>query len=369
MKNVKRRSKRSLFIFYICHLPIYTCHSAMAAERDTMPDTWSATDALGRTVPVTGDVRGPRPDRFVALHYYLSMQPDPKNHIYDIAQIRAANPDNPRWGPVGAMHWWDQPQFGYYASNDPWIIRKHAQLLSDASIDVLVLDLSNAPADDDTITTIGDTFEKIRSEGGRTPQLAFYAAADSAAVIAHLYQSIYAANRYRDLWFRWLGKPLMLGPSNGLPADVLGFFTMRASGVWTARASWFGDGHDRWPWLDNSPQKFGWHTLENVPEEMPVGVAQFPLLGIGRSFHDGAEPAYADRQTEVGAYFGEQWARALSADPSIVFVTGWNQWMSPRYVRQLNGPPMLAGRSLPVGGTFFVDEYNEEFSRDIEPMS
>ena len=367
-KTVWKRFVRSLRLFAVCHISLLLCHLALAAPRDTQPDTWSAVDALGRAVPVSGDVRSVRADRFVAMHYYMSLQPASKNHIYDITQIRAASPDHPRWGPVGAPHWWAAPQFGYYASDDPWVIRKHAQQLSDAGVDVIVLDVSAGQTYDDTLTAIGDTFEKIRGEGGRTPQIAFMVGADAATVIAHLFDTVYAAKRYPDLWFTWLGKPLLLGPTDGLPPAISAFFTFRSTGVWTARKSWFGDGHDRWPWLDNTPQKFGWHDLLTSPEEIAVGVAQFPLNGIGRSFHDGSEPREGDRLPDAGAYFAEQWTRALAVDAPIVFVSGWNQWISPRYVSNANGPPMMAGRPLPVGGSFFVDEYSDEFSRDIEPM-
>ncbi len=38
-------------------------------------------------------------------------------------------------GPAHAMHHWGEPYLGYYVSNDEWVIRKHAQMLSDAGVD------------------------------------------------------------------------------------------------------------------------------------------------------------------------------------------------------------------------------------------
>jgi hypothetical protein len=35
------------------------------------------------------------------------------------------------------MHHWGESAFGYYRSDDPWVLRKHAQMLSDAGVDVI----------------------------------------------------------------------------------------------------------------------------------------------------------------------------------------------------------------------------------------
>ena len=56
-----------------------------------------------------------------------------------------------------------------------------------------------------------------------------------------------------------------------------------------------------------------------------------------------------------GYNFQEQWKRAFELEAPFVMVTGWNEW--------------IAGRWGEAGGPLvFVDQFNEEFSRDIEPM-
>ena len=32
---------------------------------------------------------------------------------------------------------WEQPLFGYYRTTDPWVLRKHAEMLADAGVDVV----------------------------------------------------------------------------------------------------------------------------------------------------------------------------------------------------------------------------------------
>ncbi len=185
----------------------------------------------------------------------------------------------------------------------------------------------------------------------------------------HLYETFYEPGLHADLWFRWQGKPLILSKNEGLEPAVRDFFTFRRSWAWTDPNGWFGDGRDRWPWLDHHPQKPGWHARPGAAEQVSVNVAQHPVSNIGRSFHAGRQPA-APRTAE-GLNFAEQWRRAIEVDPQFVFVTGWNEWIAQRFVRREGEPNQAAhmlGRKLRDGDTYFVDLYSAEFSRDVEPM-
>jgi hypothetical protein len=100
-----------------------------------------------------------------------------------------------------------------------------------------------------------------------------------------------------------------------------------------------------------------------------VAVAEHPISNIGRSFHDRRQPAPNDIQSGAGLYFGEQWHRALEVDPEFVFVTGWNEWVAQRFLKEEGKAPadFIGGKPQP-GDTYFVDAYSQEYSRDIEPM-
>ena len=56
----------------------------------------------------------------------------------------------------------------------------------------------------------------------------------------------------------------------------------------------------------------------------------------------------------------------MKIDPEFIFITGVNEWVAQRFIT--NSGQKFLGKKLPDGGTFFVDQYNQEFSRDIEPM-
>ncbi|MBA3939330.1 MAG: hypothetical protein H0X38_17915 [Planctomycetes bacterium] len=289
-----------------------------------------------------------------------------------------ADPVDPHYGPEHAYHWWGEPLFGHYRSNDEWVIRKHAQMLTDAGVDAVFFDVTNGPTYLDTVFSICRIYREIRAAGGRTPQISFICWSGGPRVVQTLYDELYGKGLYSELWFRWLGKPLILAPlhvddakappPHDLDAKLVDFFTIRQSWAWTKGQTWFGDGKDRWAWLDRHPQNPGWHDAPDKPEQMPVGVAGHPIDNLGRSFHDGAEPASGKRDTAAGACFAEQWQRALAVDPQFVFVTGWNEWVAMRFVHHGDSGPDMLGRKAHDGGSFFVDTYDQEFSRDIEPM-
>ena len=342
--------------------------TATAQTWDNYSDTWVATDGLGRTLPTAAEVGLPKADKFVGIFYFVWLEG--KGPVYDITKILAANPAEPRWGPPGAFHFWGEPLFGYYRSDDEFVLRKHAQMLSDAGVDVVFFDVTNALTYDSTRETLCRVWSEWRRLGNRTPQIAFLANSHSERVVQHLYNDFYAKGLYPELWFHWLGKPLILASTDGVSPDVQKFFTFRQSWAWTKGHKWFGDGKDRWPWLDHHPQTPGWHERPDKPEQISICIAQHPISNIGRSFHNGKQPPPDQQRPVEGLCFAEQWRRAHAVNPQMIFVTGWNEWIAQGFVLSDHGPRphSILGKPLKMGDTFFVDQYNMEYSRDIEPM-
>ena len=335
----------------------------------TASDTWVATDELGRVLPGYAECGPPKADRTVGIFYFLWMERRAEGPILDITKLLAENPEKPRFGPEGVFHFWGEPHLGYYVSDDDFVIRKHAQLLSDAGVDVVIFDVTNVLTYDSTYLKICEIYTRIRREGGKTPQVAFLTNTEADKVVKKLYRDFYSKGVHSDLWFRWKGKPLMMSSSEGIDPKIQEFFTMRRSWAWTDPGGWFGDGKDRWPWLDHYPQKAGWHERPDKPEGMPVCVAEHPISNIGRSFHNGKEPPPALQRPGEGLGFAEQWTRALEVAPEFLFVTGWNEWIAQRFIaHDNNSPKTLGSKSIGIGDTFFVDAYDQEYSRDIEPM-
>ena len=360
--------------------------------KDLRSDTWTATDALGRALPGF-DECGPRKgNRVVGMFYFVTHNNNgAKQGPFDVTKILAADPEHPQWG--GGTHYWGEPEAGYYIMKDEWIIRRHARQLCDAGVDLIVLDNTNDHIYEDVFRFIADVFRRMRAEGEPTPQIACLASQKSVEL---LWDKIYSRGLYADLWFRWKGKPLLLFGQHvtgnrqqvndvRFPKAITDFFTIRQSWAWTT-LRWYDDGHDEWPWVDHYPQSVGWSESPDRAEYVPVAVAEHPLSNIGRSFHDGVQPE-TDRydvtpDTDKGLYFAEQGSRALEVDPEFVFVTGWNEWtagqMTRRHedydeeMRQWDFFPGAncgkGGRKIEMGESYFIDQYNQEYSRDIEPM-
>ena len=337
---------------------------------DFYSDTWEAVDMLGRAL-ATGDIApAPRQDRFVGMFYFLWQGQHGQSGPYDNSKILAAHPEaledanNPAWGPMNAFHHWGEPLFGYYLSDDGWVLRRHAQMLADAQVDVVIFDVTNRSTYPACYTALCGAFMDIRAHGERTPQIAFLCPFwDPLSTARELFDALYKPGRYPDLWFQWEGKPLIMADPAKVDEELRGFFTFRKP-----VPSYFTgpDAADEWGWLEVFPQHV-YRNSRGEAEQMTVGVAQNAVDGrlgslsepgaLGRSYHNGTW----DKRPNASWYgfnFVEQWDRALKEDPRFVFVTGWNEWIAMRFGE-------FAGVRHPV---MFVDQFNQENSRDIEPM-
>ncbi len=198
--------------------------AALSAPCDIASDTWVATDGLGRSLPTAAEAGLPRTNRTVAVFYFIN-RPTDENvpGPFDVSKILSADPDalkkpdSPLWGPMCCNHWWGEPLFGYYCSNDPFVLRKHAQMLGDAGVDVIVFDVSNGPTFDASWQEIVRVFADVRASGGHTPQIAFLCPFPAyppyglrGGELRHLWRTLYEPGIHPELWFRWKGKPLVI---------------------------------------------------------------------------------------------------------------------------------------------------------------
>ena len=360
------------------------------APAQTKPDTWTAQDALGRKIGTTDQYGKPRKNKVVGMffviwhgvHGYDRPASNPDNAVmvptaadslspYDNQKIIDANPQNPQYGAEHAMHHWGEPYLGYYVANDEWVIRKHAQMLSDAGVDMIMFDVTNQAIYLPVVKQICDVYTKMRKEGNKTPQISFIFNTNAKETLENLFDSFYGKNLYKELWFRWKGKPLIFCPPEGITPDMAGFFTVRHS--WFCSAwDWFGDGHDKCPWADIYPQKYGWHDRPDKPEMIAVSPATHPIVTndmkqVGRSYHDGAQPDKEHWRSGEELCFREQFERAMEVDPEFIYFSGWNEWTAMRFVNP-GGIHKVGEYDCKKGDSYFVDLFNHEFSRDIEPL-
>lgn len=191
--------------------------SSWGAQWDTEPDTWVATDGLGRTVPLSPEVPLPRANRTVGMFYFLWHGAHVQGGPFDVSRILAQDPEamrkpeSPLWGPLHVPHHWGESLFGYYLTADEGVLRKHAQMLSDAGVDVVIFDVTNQITYRDDYRALLKVWSEMRRLGNRTPQVAFLTPFwDPAKVTRELWHDLYSPGLHPDLWFRWEGKPLIL---------------------------------------------------------------------------------------------------------------------------------------------------------------
>ena len=138
-----------------------------AFERTQLSD--SAIDALGREIPVVdlckdGNTVG------IFYHVWHGYHNDNRG-IYDVTKLLHDNPEalfnldvNEPASPLGQYHYWGEPLYGYYSSDDPWVVARHMELLTTAGVDYICMDLSNAFVYTKTINVIFQTLDKFQKQ-------------------------------------------------------------------------------------------------------------------------------------------------------------------------------------------------------------
>ena len=489
-----------------------------------------ATDGLGRKILMPAEAGRVRDNKLVGL-FYWTWHTDANADFSPVMNITnilnqypeaATDANHTGWkGITPGVFWWDEPLLGYYRTTDEWVLRKHAEMLADAGVDVVFFDCTNGSVTwKSSYTILLKVWDQARKNGVKVPQICFmlpFGASPNALITMNeLYTDLYQPQLYKDLWFLWNGRPLIMAypeslvaqqdaaalkftataPFFGIDANCpswgnsIGNLTLKlykwntdyahsvmgapvASkafnnfgdneklklsfvqqpagdyiwvldnsteqvGVWkwtddnSPVISFFNGGqvagayeseiaynagldftaltagnnhvpvaitssisqdavdsikqfftfrpgqpdyvngptrNDQWGWLENYPQ----HGYAPKPgggfEQATVGVGQNASdassghasgfntpLSYGRSYtkakgQDSRENAYL-----YGLNFQEQWGAALTLDPDLIFVTGWNEWIAGRWF------------DWDVKPFAFVDEYSAEKSRDIEPV-
>ena len=420
--------------------------------RDLYSDTWVATDAIGRTMPTnteTGDVKSDK-RRVVGIFYITwhtqNFHSVPSPYAGDITKILEQSPearkqsDHPAWKRYDPhMYHYAEPEMGYFLSQDEWVIRKDISMLTDAGVDVMIMDVTNAVRYWDEWEVTFKTMQKMKAEGNPVPKFCFWAFNGPViTVVQELYDRIYKENKYPDLWFYWDGKPLLLynsdphhnasggwvdnpnphssediahnpnDPNHNNPyytqksltdytSEIKEFFTLRT--MWWGYYEWGGKRfigtEDNWSFgysladerIQNmTPEELmsthnGKHEQAAVtPAQHPVTMTQNPM-GVGKSWtrrygqpelneYDMPEVGYipyldktVDNPSHYGAYFQESWDYALKGDPEFLYINDWNEWTAMKF--EIDPGSQWLGRINPF---HFVDQYNMEFNRGIQPM-
>jgi hypothetical protein len=174
---------------------------------------------------------------------------------------------------------------------------------------------------------------------------------------------------------------------------VKSFFTLHS--MWWGYREWAGKRfvgtEDNWSFgLDLGDKRVAAMSPDELlsrhngrKEEAAVTPAQHPSSLIGKSWtrengepalneYDLPEPTYVpwlgkkvEHPEGYGIYFQQRWNEAIKGDPEFLYINDWNEWTAGKYPP--TGSPTT--RFMRRDSTyFFVDQYNAEFNRCIQPM-
>ncbi len=359
---------------------------------EVMPDTWVFTDGLGRTSLTNADVGDPREDKTVAMFYWTwhasqgaSLKPFNNQEFLDEHPEALNDYDYPGWPTSGYQHFWNQPIYGYYKTNDTWVLRRQAEMLANAGVDTIFADNTNGTFTwRNSYQPLFKTWSQAMDDGVLTPKVSFMlpfsASEDTKTQLKDLYTDFYRNGDYQKLWFYWEGKPMLMAHVSGnllsnsvnVEKEIKNFFTFRANYAGYINNS---PSLGAWGWLSTYPQAIYYGTRENQKnqqvEQITVGIAvnhnyvQHQIAAMNGENIIGRSYTSTGYHTEEGAKlwgynFSEQFDYALEVDPKVVFVTGWNEWIAGRYKTWPEGLSTAVENAFP-------DQCNDEYSRDIEP--
>lgn len=348
--------------------------------RAAQPTTWAATDELGRTLPTYEETGAKKDGKTVALFYWSWHVSQDSGEPLNIQGVMDEHPEiqndfkSPIWPKTRTVHFWNESIYGYYKTNDRWVLRKHAELLADAGVDVIFFDNTNGTFTfRDSYVHIFETFQQALDDGVKVPKISFllpFGDKDSANTqMRALYQDIFQKGKYQQLWFYFEDKPMIMcnksfvNASDDLGKQIRKFFTFRTPQPGYRVGNKI---YDSWGWLSVYPQTMYMKKKEAGVEQMTVGVAinhnykthELSAMNgeniIGRTYTSKGIDT-RENAVKYGANFAEQFEYAISCDPKVIFITGWNEWIAGRYEEWCGVK------------NAFPDEFNDEFSRDIEP--
>ncbi len=272
-------------------------------------------------------------------------------------------------------HWWGAPAYKngslreYRFINDDGSINNdlidyHADLLYNAGIDFISIDLTNGeqPLIVKSTHAVCKRYSERFGLEMKSPQIVLFVQNENSA--KKLKTQFYDNQIYdENIFFNYENNPLILiaftDKDNSIP-EIEGLTCRRCWGLldfncignsksvssayicsdtdvisWTFKQNTNVNGQKHLPFIRNGK-----------PEQMSVCVAtQETFMSDPNTKRIGRNDGY---------YYNKQWENVMKYDPTFVFITAWNEWGSENQ----KTPPNYA----------FVDTYGQEFSSDIEPM-
>lgn len=336
-------------------------------------------DQFGR---IFHPISGVNPQKQVGLFFWLWIGQPYASGIYDATKILAMpnglrlltdfNYHNEAVSPDGQAHFWGEPVWGYYNSDDLWVIRKQIEMLMIAGIDFIFFDTTNGFIYKNVFLKILSVIDEYQQRGFSPPKVVFYTHSRCFQTVREIYRELYKPRLYPNTWYKVGDKPMIIAYTD--PQDDINEAKSRSDDAYTPGVlsneilNFFHFKRPQWPSDPVYPDGFPWVEWK-FPQPvhngiMNVTVASHPsvpmsfsltrgLVNWGRGWDPDTKTNIA-ADVDEGAFFQRQWDEALRVNPDMISIGGWNEW--------------IAYKQPYLGEYVLVDAVNKEFSRDIEPM-
>lgn len=241
--------------------------------------------------------------------------------LYSVSQILANDADafasSSAWlaaggGEVGETHWWGEPVFGYYSSLDEWVVERDVQMLTDAGIDFLAIDVTDNVVFETQLTLLLQTLDKYYQQGFNVPKVTF--TSDVSDQLTEFYNN----EAYEHLWYQKDG-------DNIVSTENLDVETVRAAsnvGAAASASAFYGEttNHQR-----------NYNGKKHVSSETAV---------------------------LEGRNFKFEFNNAIDSGTDTVLVESWNEWVSTRTEATSSEQPIVLYNNADMAN-----------SSDFQPMN
>ncbi len=316
----------------------------------------------------------------VGLFFWLWIGQPYATDIYDATKILAMSDgltlltgkDTPV-SPNGQAHFWGEPIWQYYNSEDEWVIRKQIQMLTLAGIDFIYFDTTNALIYKNVFMKILAVINEYQEQGWNPPKVVFYTHSRSIRTTEQIYRELYEPGHFPSTWYRVNGKPMIISYTNveddlaeaksrgdnsystePLSDKIINFFHI-------VKPQWPGDPvfENGFPWVEwIYPQPLHTNVMNVTVASHPSVPMSFSLTRGLVNWGRGWNPELSENRSEdvdKGTFFQRQWDHAIKTNPDMISIGGWNEW--------------IAYKQLWDGEYMMCDAVDKEYSRDIEPMN
>lgn len=374
-----------------------------------------------QTLRRSGDWSFPRKTEFGIMYLTWHCAVNKNN------DMTKASKGESKWGGVPSFHWSEEPKLGYYClSTDDEVLKAHAELILNAGIDFIVLDMSNHPtsynpnysdsANDQIKTMITkpiDNLIKVWSSLPRAPKIVpFFPVDQKESAINPISEwFLDKMNNHswtRNLYFNYLGKPLILTVKNSRFRSPHQSLLQKYRNHYTVRNAWGLLGKqsdlnqaDMWTIGQNCLNDF-LEQMKSNPKEASCN--QFVAQRNGKIEQIAIKTAYQNNYMSQlknsthqfgGNTFLKQFS-ILEKNPNtpIAILNSWNENAAQRFScvdrrvqvscdvgKKVFGNPCRTGEKHTYnircsktnpefqedGRPVFVDQYIGEYNKDIEP--